>query len=305
MASMSEEDWDFDYELTNDSVVDLTRACGLRGEVEPLGAGWDYAVFRCDGHALRIPKRREIADAITRELTVLLSLPHDLPLSTPRPQSKLVGIDGLPYPAMVYPLLFGTPLDQGAQSSDDFGLPRPALAEQIGLQLGAFLRSLHNGPVDHERTDIEVDDAEWVAETVVNVAGLRGVIDDHLADRILHRIREPLPADTTRQVLCHGDLLAEHILTDESGNAVAIIDWGDATVGPWWLDFVGLWMWGGDACLHKALATYGHGMSVDEQTHLERRGLMAAISECHHGAAVDPTDLSNEIVPYLRRLLRM
>jgi aminoglycoside phosphotransferase (APT) family kinase protein len=226
MAFMSEGDWDFDYELTSDSVVRLARACGLRGEVEPLGAGWDYAVFRCNGHALRIPKRREIADAITRELTVLLSLPHDLPLMTPRPQSKLVGIDGLPYPAMVYPLLFGTPLDQGAQSYDDFGLPLPALAEQIGLQLGAFLRSLHNVPVDHERTDIEDDDAEWVAEAIENVASLRSVLGDPLADRILHRIREPLPSDTTRQVLCHGDLLAEHILTDESGNAVAIIDLG-------------------------------------------------------------------------------
>jgi hypothetical protein len=64
-------------------------------------------------------------------------------------------------------------------------------------------------------------------------------------------------------------------------------------------------MWGGDACLHKALAAYGHGMSVDEQTHLERRALMAAISECHHAAAVDPADLSSEIVRSLRRLMRM
>lgn len=42
-----------------------------------------------------------------------------------------------------------------------------------------------------ESTDFEDDDAEWVAETFVNVAGFRGVMGDHVADRILHRVREP------------------------------------------------------------------------------------------------------------------
>ena len=78
--NVSGQPWDFDYELQMTNVIALARACGLRGEVTPLGAGFDHANFRCDDQVLRIPKRAERAALLLNELAVLRAMPADLPL---------------------------------------------------------------------------------------------------------------------------------------------------------------------------------------------------------------------------------
>ena len=300
---MSEQPWDFDYELTIDMAVGLARRCGLHGTVEPLGAGWDFAMFMCDGYVLRIPKRADAAVALERELTVLQSLPAELPLLTPRPRPELLRVGALPYPCMVYPYLAGTPLDDSVKApeaiSDTAGVTH---AERIGTQLGTFLRVLHNVVPTLPESNFDEDHAEWLTDSMDTLESLRPTVGDRLTNELQSQLQEPLPLNDSRACLCHGDLLAEHMLVKPDGDAVAVIDWGDADVAPWWLDFVGLWMWGGPPCLDAALAAYGQRLTEHEQLHLQRRALMAAISECDYHLKVHHPTLGDKAVSYLRRM---
>ena len=301
---MSEQPWDFDYELTMDMAVGLARACGLRARVESLGAGWDFAMFLCDGQVLRVPKRAGAAEALERELTVLRALPTELALVTPRPRPDLVRVAALPYPCMIYPYIAGTPLDDSIEAPDalrdSFGVTH---AERIGAQLGRFLRVVHHVVPTLPERDFDEDHDEWLAEPMDTVESLRSTVGDRLMNELRSRLGAPLPLNSSRACLCHGDLLAEHVLVQPDGDAVAVIDWGDADVAPWWLDFVGLWMWGGDPCLDAALATYGERLTDDEQVHLRRRGLMAAIGECDYHVKVHDWQSSDRAVSYLRLML--
>ena len=302
-----EHPWDFDYELTIDMAVGLARACGLRARVESLGAGWDFAMFLCEGQVLRVPKRAGAAEALERELIVLRALPEDLALLTPRPRPSLVRVGALPYPCVIYPYLAGTPLDDHIEAPDairdSFGVTH---AELIGAQLGTFLRVLHNivPTLPAPEPDFDDDHAEWLADSIDTLESLRSTIGDRLTSELQSRLAEPLPSNSSRSCLCHGDLLAEHVLVNPDGEAVAIIDWGDADVAPWWLDFVGLWMWGGDPCLDAALATYGERLTDNEHLHLRRRALMAAIGECDYRLKVHDWQSNSSAASYLGRILQ-
>jgi aminoglycoside phosphotransferase (APT) family kinase protein len=302
---VSEQPWDFDHELTIDMVVGLARACGLRAKVESLGAGWDFSMFVCDGQVLRVPKRVDAAEALERELTLLRSLPDELPLLTPRPPPDLVRVATLPYPCMVYPYVAGTPLDEVAEAP---GAIRDAggatHAERIGAQLGGFLRVLHNIVPTSSESNFDEDQAEWITDSMNTLESLRPTIGDHLTSELQGWLAEPLPSNSSRACLCHGDLLAEHILVGADGDAVAVIDWGDADVAAWWLDFVGLWMWGGDRCLNAALVAYGQRLTNHEQVHLRRRALMAAIGESDYHQKVHRWQSSETAVSYLQHMLQ-
>lgn len=285
--------WDFDYRLSPSAVEALARACGLRGEPCPLGAGWDYATFVCDGQVLRIPKRAETAAVLPKELELLRSLPADLPLVTPRPARDLVRVDLLPYASMVYAFIAGTPLDACDLE------PRAA---RIGAQLGEFLRALHSlplpaAPIGDRSLDARRNDA------IAKLAPLVPELGESLVTRLLERLNESLPPLRSEYRLCHADLLAEHILVGDRGDAVAVIDWGDAGAAPWWSDFVGLWLWGDDEALRAALAAYGRSLDGGERAHLQRLALLAAIDQCYYELQRDDASWTHEAAAYLERLL--
>lgn len=288
---MSKEDWDFDYDLSIGDVVHLAHACGFESEVEALGEGWDFATFVCDGHVVRVPKRAETAETLPRELAFLRSLPVDLSLQTPRPWPDLVKVAALPYPCMVYPYLPGRPLD-GFDPDAVSIEPNRSFAEHIGAQVGAFLGTVHkrtSTPPAATATGLntfEADDAEWVRDSIERLESLRSILGDRFTHQLKLRVQQRVPSSDSSLLVCHGDLHAEHILVD-GNDAVAVIDWGDVSVGPWWLDFVGLWMWGGDPCLRFALAAYGREARDHEQSHLRRRALMVAILDCDYLRTLD------------------
>jgi Ser/Thr protein kinase RdoA (MazF antagonist) len=269
------EPWDFDYELDHAAVERLARHCGLSGPVETLGAGWDYAMFVCDRHVLRIPKRSACSENLGNELALLAQMPCDIPLQIPRPRKRLLVSPGLPYPTMIYPLLPGTPLTDHGGDGDSTAL---------GRVLGAFLNRLHACQPPKPGT---LDLREWREFAMDKIDRLRSELDETFLVRVAQRLDE-LPVLTSRHVLCHRDLGAEHILVDDAGVAIGVIDWGDADFGPWWFDFTGLYNWGGHALLGAALKAYGRSLDPEELRYLHQLALLATVNELY--AAVRMND---------------
>ncbi len=83
----------------------------------------------------------------------------------------------------------------------------------------------------------------------------------------------------------HADLLADHILVNPTTFLpTGIIDWGDATAGDPAGDFVGIWMWGGDAALKAALTTYSGELDDGARRRIRHHGTLIAMEDVHYGA---------------------
>ncbi len=272
--------WDADFVLDQSAVLMLARRCGLMGTPAALGAGWDYATFVCDDTVMRIPKRLNTAQVLADELELLLRLPNDLPLAVPRPRADLVSVDGIPYPAMVYPLLKGTQL---------CALPGTARLDAIviGQQWGQFLLALHNLPMDEAPDPFSFD--EWTGFVMEHLSTIDAHGDHPLGDALRELLLRPLPAFDSRQVLCHMDLNDEHVLIDtRAGRITSIIDWGDAGPGPWWFDFTGLWLWGDSKALESALRVYGRDLTSSEKAWFGRHALIVSIGALYYEVCLDP-----------------
>lgn len=279
--------WDLDYTLDPQAVEMLAARSGLAGKVQPLGAGWDYATFTCNGTVIRVPKRAETAAGLEEEHALLLRLPA-LPLAVPQPRAGLVRTPGLPYACMLYPLLDGTPLCDASRTCS------PA---RLGEVVGGFLRALH-APGTMRAAGEAAASGEvftftewntWTARTFEEVAPALAAADVAATRALLQR---PLPPVLAEHVLAHCDLNDEHILVDAAGEPCAVIDWGDADIAPWWFDFTGLWLWGGDATLEAALDAAGRMLSADDRLHLGHHALLVAIGELHYAlsSAASPRD---------------
>lgn len=196
-----------------------------------LGEGWDNSVWLVDDRWVFCFPRRAVARAcIERELAVL---PHLAPLlSLPIPVPVFVGrpVEGYPFP------FFGSELIRGREAACA-GLSDAARRRLAG-RLGSFLRELHGSdvaaridalfelPVDPTaRTDMlrrvpltqeRLGEGERLG--LWSVPGSVG--------RWLEAARGLPPAVPSSIV--HGDLHARHVLVDEHGAAVGVIDWGDA-----------------------------------------------------------------------------
>lgn len=272
--------WGSDFTLDHSAVLKLARRCRLTGTPAVLGAGWDYETFVCDETVMRIPKRRSTADALASELALLLKLPNDLPLPVPRPRAELAAVDGIPYAAMVYPLLKGTQL---CALPDTVKLD----ATVFGQQMGQFLRALHNQPMDEDPEPFSFH--EWTEFVLKHLDTIDAHIDTPVGDAIRELLKRPLPDFDSLQVLCHMDLNDEHVLIDAlSGRATAVIDWGDAEPGPWWFDFTGLWLWGESKALDAALSVYGRKLTNSETAWFQQHALIVSIGSLYYEMCLDP-----------------
>ncbi len=291
MTARGRQPWDFDYPLDRGAVRLLAARAGLGGEVRALGAGWDYATFTCAGTVIRVPKRAETATALVEEHALLLRLPA-LPLPVPSPRAALV-LDpvrerGLPYACMLYPLLVGTPLCDAAHTCSPV---------RLGAIVGNFLRSLHS-PETARAASEDVASAttfsfvEWNAWNLRTLGTLAPALETADLAHALELLRRTLPPVRAEHVLAHCDLNDEHILVDAAGEPCGVIDWGDADIAPWWFDFTGLWLWGGDAALDAALAAAERALAPDERVHLAHHVLLVAIGELHFAlsSAASPRD---------------
>jgi aminoglycoside phosphotransferase (APT) family kinase protein len=203
-----------------------------------LGAGLDHHAFLVGDLVVRV------GGDVAREAALLRRVAR-LPVPVPRPRfaDPLRGV-------LAYPLLPGRPL---------LGRTPPAGA---AAQLGGMLAELHAidpadvgvpvGPVDPQGSELRAVDPIPVeaADPRAWLADLTGPAE---LLRVLHA--EPPPVSTKR-VLAHADLGAEHLLAAD-GRLTGVIDWSDAAVTDPALDFARLHRDFGPTFLDEALGAYG------------------------------------------------
>ncbi len=245
--------------------IDAARAGALIAErfpdlaalpVTPLGAGTDHAAFDAGGRAVvRFGMGGESADALMREarLTGMLAPLLDLAV----PEFRWLAPPGhADTPAMGgYPRLAGAPaiVWDGALSTRACGPP-----------MGAALRVLHElDPAPFARIgvpeDLEPDLSDWRDDALedLDAVGVLGALTPQEGADLEAILVRPLTAAGVRPRLLHGDLAAEHVLLDEAGTPVAVIDWSDACLGDPARDLGGLLHWGGAPLLAAAATAYG------------------------------------------------
>lgn len=223
-----------------------------------LGAGMDSVVYEVNQRwVFRFPMR----EAVERQLFVERAL---LPVIAPRvrlavPDFQFVGRPDADFAMhfVGYDKLAGAPAVEVDPSRVDF--------DAIAAQLGPFLSALHAVPVeDAARLGAQIsrleDYFEEVRESALSeLAPVGGTLPRETA-RLVQRYLERLQALAVAPwplTLTHHDLAAEHILLDASGARVTgVIDWGDVGIVDPTVDFVGLFVWGGERFVRSVLASY-------------------------------------------------
>jgi aminoglycoside phosphotransferase (APT) family kinase protein len=208
------------------------QAPGYRREtVERVGEGWDNVTFRLGppdprygALAVRLPRRATAALLLSREQRWLaeatrgIGIPAPVPIFRGRPSGMY------PYPWSVVPWAEG-------RTADEAGLP---VGE--GRRLAHALRTLHRrapagAPVSRFRGVPLTDRATGVEDRLTDL-GMAGLIPTWR--RALDTPRDGLG------VWIHGDLHARNVIVRD-GRVVAIIDWGDLTVGDPSTDLAAAW----------------------------------------------------------------
>lgn len=181
----------------------------------PLPGGWDSVTSLVEGRWVdRTPQRAETAPQLVCETVLLPAIAPRLPLEVPVPM--VFARDPL---TVRHRIVAGEPSEPAALTAGD------------GLVLGRFLAALHAtepsvaalAGVPSAGDDI-VDRAQQLERFRADVLPLLPDLDARLGDRLLSVV-----AEVGQQALCHGDLVAEHVLVHD-GRVTGVIDWGDARV---------------------------------------------------------------------------
>ena len=205
----------------------------------PLGEGWDNAVWLVEERwAFRFPRRQIAIPGVGRELAVLPRIAPLLPVPIPTPRFV-----GAPSERFRWPF-FGAPVLPGRELADA-GLDDQA-REELGAELGRFLRVLHGVELDVELdAELPVDPnrraempfrAERARACIAEAAGL--FPPSERIEEILEEASRLPPSEA--RTLVHGDLHARHVLIHD-GRLAAVIDWGDVCVGDASIDLQLLW----------------------------------------------------------------
>jgi aminoglycoside phosphotransferase (APT) family kinase protein len=181
----------------------------------PAGQGWDSETFFVEGRWVdRVPRRPAVAAPLLGEVALLQAIAGRLPLEVPRP--TVMDRDPL---RVRHPIVRGEPCRPGALTAAD------------GAALGRFVRALHDlspalvaeaGLPSGEYDAVAM--VEQVGRFRADVLPLVPAALSAMAVRVLERV-----AVVGAQALCHGDLVAEHVLVRD-GRVAGVIDWGDARV---------------------------------------------------------------------------
>ncbi|MEM7157945.1 MAG: phosphotransferase [Myxococcota bacterium] len=194
--------------------------------IERLGAGWDNTAFLVDdAWVFRFPRREVAVESLVFECRVLPAIADALPLPIPVPQWIGEPTEQYPWPFAGYRHLSGRTACQADLSLEQ----RDALA----TPLAEFLVALHalSPPEAPADTRLHTDTARLVPKvreylaTAVNAGLIDGAAPWEPLLELAH------PALPPREHLVHGDIYVRHLLVDEAGSAVGIIDWGDVHRG--------------------------------------------------------------------------
>lgn len=197
-----------------------------------LDSGWDNVIYRLgDEYTARLP-RREVAAALVRnEQRWLPSIAASLPIPVPSPVAIGAPTDYYPWPWSILPWFEG-------ESADLFA-PRPEEAARFAR----FLTALHRpAPADAPANPVRgVPLKVRAANTRERIRRLRSGGD--ALSPVLESVWESALAAAEAGEACwlHGDLHAQNVLVNASGNLTAVIDWGDITGGDPATDLAGIW----------------------------------------------------------------
>lgn len=229
------------------------------GAIHLVGSGWEFDVYRvrAEGEeadwAFRFPRRREYAEQFDDEAEVLRVVAGTLaPIRVPN--VELMGVPGphFPYAFAGHHFIDGIRADA----------PDAVLGDGFAATLGVTLARLHATTPDDRLRGVLAREMEgpkeWLDETLAEVRGLRGLgpeVNEALgwleADPVV-----PAPYEG-RAHLIHNDLCPDHLLLNEAGDLMAVIDWTDAATGDPLMDFIVLYAWKGRLFVEEVVGWYG------------------------------------------------
>ena len=256
-------------ELTPTKVLNIVRAntslLPKRAYLE--GSGFDFLTFTVDDKWIfRFPKDRTHAEAMQSEREFTNSL--SLSFAIPKYEFFVNHPVGFNLPIAGYRRLPGTPL----QLSDGHYIDTCRLSKQ----LGQFLGELHSSNIEI-RTVLQSP----VEPSLLSISEFRFLessltpLELELLRRIIVRPRAINLGSPSIPI--HGDLSPENILIDRESAITGILDWTNYHIGSPILDFVGLWMWGGDTFVDRVLSHYELSLITNYVEVLQSRGLLAFV----------------------------
>jgi aminoglycoside phosphotransferase (APT) family kinase protein len=292
MGTVWSADIPLDEALARQLIVEQFPALA-GGALQPLGVGWDNAAYRVGAEVVfRFPRRRSAAMLLLREARILPLLAPHLPVPIPAPRFVGTPTPAFPYPFVGYPYLPGE-IASDVPLTDD---TRAALA----APLGAFLRALHGIAIDAAtrawapgdeiaRIDLVGRAPGIVARLRGNAAALAEADVGTLVALVGRLATTPTRVAPPRWV--HGDLYPRHLLLDDGGQLVGVIDWGDVHLGDPALDLSLAWTFL-PVTAHPAFrAAYG---PIDAATWARAR-----FRAIHYGAILAEYGRAEGIVPLL------
>lgn len=221
--------------------------------ISEVRGGWDSDVLVVNERWIfRLPKRPEVKEWITTEISLLPQLDRVLPVPVPRfefvcPEHGVVG----------YTKIEGTPLIRGL-------FPNVAM-KRLARQLGAFLTALHRFPVSRARElgasgggpqTWRNDHSDSCRRLLSAVLPLLEPKEQEVAKAMIEVFLSDDANFSFSPTLIHADLGPEHILCRSSGEIAGVIDWSDARVGDPALDFAWLLHGLGESSARSLLDAY-------------------------------------------------
>ncbi|WP_129667498.1 aminoglycoside phosphotransferase family protein [Phytoactinopolyspora endophytica] len=235
-----------------------------------VGGGTDNTMYRLgEAYLVRLPRTREKAAALEKELTWLPRLGPRLPFAIP--QSLHAGRpDPLyPLPWAIYTWIDGE--DLADRTVNDW--------ERYGSDLAAFVACLHSTDLmGATRSDglsgyrgglLQPKD-EWITSCFAKARSHGAELDFNVLER-LWREAQSLPEPSAAHVWLHSDLRPANVLVRE-GRLHAVIDFGGLTVG--FPDAEHAVTWDLPAAARDA---YRNTLDVDDLTWLRARAWAIAV----------------------------
>ncbi|MCY4130992.1 MAG: aminoglycoside phosphotransferase family protein [Gammaproteobacteria bacterium] len=278
--------WAAEYELDSvqvGTIVSKNTDLAVR-EVKFLGEGWDFYNWLVNDHwVFRFPKRHSDIDTLVHEQKILNRL--NLSVRTPRFEFWIERPSDFHKPFAGYAYLPGSPLIDFSSDSCDLA--------SIGKTTGEVLTELHQQSLTQPL--VPVDPLKlWTEGFDEIVLRVHPDLDEDIERHVQHafadyRFRER----TGHQVTTHNDLGVEHILMNDRANVAGLIDWADSATANGFVDFAGIWAWGGDPALTATLDHYYMDPKPEDFAQIRVHGLCYALEQIAYGREIDDPNLQS------------
>lgn len=186
-----------------------------------------------DRYIFRFPRSAEVAGLYDTQKRLLAYLHDRLPLPIPDPQFS--SLPSVPWQRtfMGYSRIPGAPLDRETLCA----IPHAGAVKALGKQLGSFLRSLHQTPLND--LPVKMDVTDGVDDWTVFYQGVRRTLFPHMkpaARRAVENHFDRYLSDESqfafRPALRHGDFGPTNILYDSSTQRIGgVLDFEELGIG--------------------------------------------------------------------------